>query len=64
MKTIRITLNGEPREFEVRDDETLLEVLRNRAGVISPKDGCSPQGQCGCCLALVDGNPKVTCAMK
>ncbi|MGE5814098.1 MAG: selenium-dependent xanthine dehydrogenase, partial [Acidobacteriota bacterium] len=24
---------------------------------------CSPQGQCGCCLALVDGNPKVTCAM-
>jgi xanthine dehydrogenase molybdenum-binding subunit len=27
------------------------------------EDGCSPQGQCGCCLALVDGNAKVTCAM-
>ena len=29
----------------------------------SPKDGCAPQGQCGCCLALVDGHPRVTCAM-
>ncbi|MDP6839489.1 MAG: molybdopterin-dependent oxidoreductase, partial [Planctomycetota bacterium] len=25
--------------------------------------GCRPQGQCGCCLALVDGKPLVTCAL-
>ncbi len=30
---------------------------------MSPKDGCQPQGQCGACLALVDGAPKVTCAI-
>ena len=26
-----------------------------------PKDGCSPQGQCGCCTVLVDGQPRVAC---
>ncbi len=63
MTTIRFTLNGKPREVEARPGEPLLEVLRNRCGIISTKDGCSPQGQCGCCLALVDGMPKVTCAV-
>ena len=60
---IRFTLNGTPVRVEPRPDESLLEVLRERCGVTSLKDGCSPQGQCGCCLALVDGDPKVTCAM-
>lgn len=41
----------------------MLEVLRNRCGITSIKDGCQPQGQCGCCLVLIDGNPKVSCAM-
>ncbi|MCU4186236.1 hypothetical protein K6U06_17860 [Acidiferrimicrobium sp. IK] len=27
----------------------------------SVKDGCSPQGQCGCCTVLVDGKPRVAC---
>jgi aerobic-type carbon monoxide dehydrogenase small subunit (CoxS/CutS family) len=39
----------------------LLEVLREQLGVRSPKDGCSPQGQCGCCTVLVDGAPRVAC---
>ena len=60
---IRFTLNGTPMQVEARPDESLLEVLRERCGVTSLKDGCSPQGQCGCCLALVDGDAKVTCAM-
>lgn len=63
MSTISFTLNGKPVEKEVRSDEKLLETLRNRCDIISTKDGCQPQGQCGCCMALVDGMPKVTCAM-
>lgn len=43
------------------DGSSLLEVLRDRLGVHSPKDGCSPQGQCGCCTVLVDGRPRVAC---
>ena len=60
---IRFTLNGVPREVEIAPGESLLETLRLRCGVISTKDGCKPQGQCGCCLALVNGKPKVTCAL-
>jgi aerobic-type carbon monoxide dehydrogenase small subunit (CoxS/CutS family) len=40
---------------------SLLEVLRDELGVRGPKDGCSPQGQCGCCTVLVDGAPRVAC---
>jgi aerobic-type carbon monoxide dehydrogenase small subunit (CoxS/CutS family) len=40
---------------------TLLDVLRDQLGVMSVKDGCSPQGQCGCCTVLVDGQPRVAC---
>ncbi len=40
---------------------SLLEVLREDLGSRSAKDGCSPQGQCGCCTVLVDGQPRVAC---
>ncbi|MEZ5321342.1 MAG: 2Fe-2S iron-sulfur cluster-binding protein [Microthrixaceae bacterium] len=57
---LRFTLDG--RVVDVADDSgSLLEVLRDRLGVMSVKDGCSPQGQCGCCTVLVDGTPRVSC---
>src|SRR5580704_16361025 len=43
------------------DGSSLLEVLRDRLGLRTAKDGCSPQGQCGCCTVLVDGQPRVAC---
>ena len=43
------------------DGASLLEVLRDRVGHRGPKDGCSPQGQCGCCTVLVDGAARVAC---
>ena len=47
---------------EVPDDGgMLLDVLRDRIGIRSVKDGCSPQGQCGCCTVLVDGQARVSC---
>ncbi len=61
---IEFVLNGTPRELEVRSDEWFLHTLRERCGITTLKDGCSPQGQCGCCVALVDGTPKTTCAMR
>ena len=55
-----IVVDGAPT---VVTDEglTLLDVLREQLGVRSVKDGCSPQGQCGCCTVLVDGQPRVAC---
>ena len=45
----------------VDDGSSLLEVLRDRLGARTPKDGCSPQGQCGCCTVWVDGQARVSC---
>lgn len=39
----------------------MLSVLRERLGVTTVKDGCAPQGQCGCCTVLVDGEARVSC---
>ncbi|MCU1498797.1 MAG: putative oxidoreductase [Acidimicrobiales bacterium] len=49
-------------QVEVPDDgASLLEALRDRLGLHGAKDGCSPQGQCGCCTVLVDGAARVAC---
>ncbi|HLK45762.1 MAG TPA: 2Fe-2S iron-sulfur cluster-binding protein, partial [Acidimicrobiales bacterium] len=57
-------LNGVEVSAEVRDDESLLEVLRERFGVHSVKDGCAPEGSCGACTVLVDGHAAVSCAQR
>jgi len=57
-----IELMVDGRQVQVPDDGgTLLDVLRDGLGLRSAKDGCSPQGQCGCCTVLVDGAPRVAC---
>jgi xanthine dehydrogenase molybdenum-binding subunit len=60
---VRLTVNGVARELEARAGETLLDVLRLGLGLTSPKRGCQPQGQCGACVALVDGEPHATCTI-
>ncbi len=64
MATLTLIVNGSPRTLDVPPGESLLETLRERFGTSELKDGCAPQGQCGCCLALVDGIAKTTCAMR
>lgn len=59
-ETIEFEVDGE--SVQVPDDgASLLGTLRDRLGKHSAKDGCSPQGQCGCCTVLVDGQPRVAC---
>jgi aldehyde oxidoreductase len=58
--TVTFTVNGEP--VSVRGDHPhLLAALREELEVTSPKDGCSPQGQCGCCTVMIDGKVQVSC---
>jgi selenium-dependent xanthine dehydrogenase len=64
MATIEFTLNGRPVATHARDDETLLDVLRERLGLTSMKDGCAPEGSCGACTVLVGGKAVVSCAQK
>ncbi len=60
---IAFVLNGTSVvvDADLERGESLLNVLRERLGVVSAKDGCAPQGQCGCCTVLVDGEPRVAC---
>jgi len=62
MPPVSFVLNGTRVGVEAREHESLLHALRERLGIKSPKDGCAPQGQCGACLVLVDGNPRTSCA--
>ncbi|MEL6984067.1 MAG: 2Fe-2S iron-sulfur cluster-binding protein, partial [Actinomycetota bacterium] len=57
--TCAFNLNGTP--VTVGSHEHLLAALRDELGVLSPKDGCAPSGQCGCCTVLVDGKARVAC---
>jgi len=60
---IDFTLNGAAHNVEIDGESSLLDVLRDRFGLTSAKDGCSPQGQCGCCTVIVDDRAVVSCAM-
>ena len=55
-------VNGKPASV-ADDNPHLLSALRDDVGVTSPKDGCSPQGQCGCCTVLVDGKARISCTL-
>ena len=57
---ISLTLNGESRELEVEPWRSLLDVLRNEAGLPGTKKGCDV-GDCGACTVILDGKPVNSC---
>ena len=59
-RTVRLTLNGEPCELAIEPYRSLLDVLRNDAGLTGTKKGCDV-GDCGACTVLWDGKPVNAC---
>lgn len=57
--TITLTLNGQPKEFEAKPSDRLLDVLR-RNGYTGAKWGCD-EGSCGFCTVIVDGEAVKSC---
>ena len=53
-------LNGHRVVLDSGPQETLLEALRNRLGVKSPKCGCD-RGDCGTCTVMIDGRTCRSC---
>jgi aerobic-type carbon monoxide dehydrogenase small subunit (CoxS/CutS family) len=62
MMKIRITLNVNGKEYplEVKANEILLNVLRDRLGLMGTKYGCGI-GECGACTVLLDGKAILSC---
>ncbi|MBV8903808.1 MAG: selenium-dependent xanthine dehydrogenase [Acidobacteriia bacterium] len=64
MPQVTFTLNGQPATASYEEGMHFLEVLREECGVTSVKNGCAPEGACGCCAILVDGQPVLACLRK
>ncbi|MDR4988437.1 MAG: (2Fe-2S)-binding protein [Bacteroidales bacterium] len=60
MKKLSFVLNGEARTVMVDNSDILLEVLREKMGVKSPKCGCDT-GDCGACTVLLNGRNVRSC---
>ncbi len=63
METIAFNLNGKRRQFTGNPKQLLLDVLREEYKLKSVKNACAPHGECGSCMALVDGKSHTTCTM-
>lgn len=59
---ITLRLNGQERRFQVEAAETLLHVLRERAGLTGAKKGCD-LGECGACTVIMDGRAVNSCCV-
>jgi carbon-monoxide dehydrogenase small subunit len=57
---IAFTLNGQPTNAQVRDEELLLDFVRDRLGLTGAKRSCDME-VCGACTVLVDGAPVSAC---
>jgi carbon-monoxide dehydrogenase medium subunit len=59
-ETISTRINGKRHRFTTGHDQTLLELLRDGAGLIGTKEGCA-EGECGACTVLLDGRAVMSC---
>jgi aerobic-type carbon monoxide dehydrogenase small subunit (CoxS/CutS family) len=57
---LKLKVNGEDWALDVAPADVLLDVLRERIGVKSPKIGCE-RGDCGSCTILMDGRTVRSC---
>jgi xanthine dehydrogenase YagT iron-sulfur-binding subunit len=57
---VKMRINGADKEVEVDNRTSLLDMLRERAGLTGTKKGCD-QGACGACTVLLDGKRVNSC---
>jgi len=57
---LAFVVNGDPVEVDVKPADRLIDVLRDRLGLLGTKEGCG-NGECGACTVLVDGRPVNAC---
>ncbi len=60
MAKISFKLNGEKRFVDVEPSDILLDVLRDKLGIKSPKSGCD-RGDCGACTIILNNKSVRSC---
>jgi carbon-monoxide dehydrogenase medium subunit len=58
--TIKTEINGKAYHFKLDHFKSLLDLLREDAGLIGTKEGCS-EGECGACTVHLDGAAVMSC---
>jgi carbon-monoxide dehydrogenase small subunit len=58
--TVSTTINGDEVGYFCHAEETLLDVLRDRLGLMGAKEGCGT-GDCGACSVIVDDRLVCSC---
>jgi carbon-monoxide dehydrogenase small subunit len=61
-QAIELNINGDSHEVLVSPNNTLLEVLRDKLGLMGTKRGCD-LGACGACTVLINGEAYLSCVM-
>ena len=61
-RAIELNINGDTHEVLVSPNHTLLEVLRDKLGLMGTKRGCD-LGACGACTVLINGEAYLSCVM-
>lgn len=60
--TVKVSfhVNGQPSALEIDARASLLDMLRERLGLVGAKKGCD-HGQCGACTVHIDGRRVASC---
>ncbi len=62
MEKIHLNINGKDYDLQVKPSATLLDVIREEAGLTGTKEGCGV-GECGACTVIMDGKAINSCIM-
>ncbi len=58
---IKFNLNGSETSYDGDPKMSLLNYLRETAGIVSVKNGCSGEATCGACLVEMNAKPALSC---